>query len=445
MEWRPARSSWIASAVALAACGQAAVAQSEHFALSKQVVLTGLARPVSLASPPGDAARLFVCEQFSGTTGRVRIVDLTNGTLVPTPFLSITGVSTGNEQGLLGLCFHPQYAQNGYAYVYYVKDGATWLDRFTVSGTDPNQADPASRKTIWSVTRPAAHHNCGWIEFGPDGYLYVGVGDGAQTLATIDQPESPFGRMLRLDVDGGDPYAIPADNPWVGVTGLDEAWVTGLRNPWRCAFDPVDGELWIADVGNAAREEIDVMGTGAGGLHFGWPCWEGNIPYLTLGSCPPAGTLTYPIHEYVHTGGACSITGGRVYRGDGSTSLRGTYFFADLCNNKIWTLHRGATGGPQVIDRTAQVQASWNVTCFGEDGAGNLYYASLPGSLVRITAADVGCTSDFDQDGDVDATDLAALLGRWGALGATTFDTDRSDEVDGGDLANLISSWGPCT
>lgn len=426
----------------LALCA-AAFAQQDHFTLSRQVIATGLTRPVGIAAPPGDTSRLFVLEQYVSGTGRVRIVNLATNTVLPTPFVSVPGLATGNEQGLLGICFHPNYAQNGYLYLNYVRGTQTVIERYTAS-SDPNLADPTSAHTIMTIDRLALHHNCGWMEFGPDGMLWIGVGDGGQTMAPLNQPEAAFGKLLRIDVDGGDPFVVPTNNPWVGVAGLDTAWADGLRNPWRCAFDRVTGELWLADVGNAAQEEVNVVSSTTPGLKFGWPCWEGTAAYLTLGICPPQNQTVAPIHAYTHTGGNCSITGGRVYRGSASVALRGTYFFSDACSSKIWSLHRDATGSVRVVDRTSVVQGASFVTSFGEDAAGELYYCSLNGSLIRITPTDTSCTADLDGNGLVDATDLAQLLSNWGAPGATRQDLNANSSVDGGDLSILLSTWGPC-
>ncbi len=424
-----------------------ALGQAEPFTLTAQTIVSaGLTRPVSIASAPGDPTRLFVNEQYVSGNGRVRIVDLNTNALKATPFLTISSVATGNEQGLLGLCFHPSYSTNGYFFVNYVRGTETRIERYRVS-SDPDLADPASATLIMSIPRLSAFHNSGWIEFGPDGMLYIGVGDGSQTMAALTMPETAYAKMLRINVDSATPYAIPQGNPWVGVAGLDEGWLNGLRNPWRCAFDSLTGELWIADVGNALREEITVLPPGTSGQHLGWPCWEGDIPYLTLGTCPPVGTLTAPLYSYPHavTGGTnCSITGGRVYRGPTSAALRGTYFFSDLCSNKIWSIHRSPTGVPTVVDRTTSVQLGTSVTSFGEDSTGRLYYCTLTGRLVRINATDTACAADISGDGEVAATDLAAILSGWGRVGATREDLDLSGQVDAGDLASILAHWGNC-
>ncbi len=422
-------------------------AQSDAFSLSATtIVATGLTKPVGIAAAPGDATRLFVVEQFVGTSGRVRIVDLTTNTLLPSPFLTVAGVSAGGEQGLLSICFHPNYKTNGQFFVNSIRNGQTLIERYTVS-SDPNVANPRSVKLIMAITRVTPYHNSGWMEFGPDGMLYIGVGDNAQTMALLTLPESPFGKILRIDPDSGDPYAIPPSNPWVSTPGLDEGWANGLRNPWRCAFDSFTGELWIADVGESSYEEIDVQPALMGGRHYGWPCWQGNAPHLTLGNCPQPSAVAFPLHAYAQSeigGSGCAVTGGRVYRGPGSASLRGTYFFADLCSNKIFTITRSDSGVPTITDRTAAVQLSWLVTSFGEDALGNLYYCGHAGRLVRINAIDTGCVADMNADGVVDAVDLSSMLSRWGQDGAAREDLDRNNRVDAADLAMLLGSWGNC-
>lgn len=422
------------------------VAQSgESFALSREVIVTGLTRSVAICAPRDDLAHLFIVEQYVSGAGRVRVVDLVSKTLLPTPFLVIPGVSTASEQGLLGLCFHPQHAANGHFFVNYVKDGHTIVDRYTVSPTNPLVADPLSRKLILSIARTANNHNSGWMEFGPDGYLYIGVGDGAQSTAPLTMPESPLGRILRIDINSEKPYVSPPSNPWVGVPGIDSGWATGLRNPWRCAFDRISGELWVADVGKNAWEEISVIPAGIGGIDLGWPCWEGTVQNYVSTTCPDPASQLFPIHTYEHSLGNCAIVGGRVYRGPESVELRGTYFFADLCSKRIWTLQRIPGEAPLVIDRSAQLQGTGQVSSFGEDAQGNIYFCVLGGTLVRIKVQELGCPADFDSNGAVDAGDLSTLLAYWNHTGVSRFDLDGSGTINSGDLSLLLAYWGDCS
>ena len=242
-------------------------------------LVTGLARPVQVVAPPNDFDRIFIVEQRSGSTGRIRIFNLDTNTLNSTPFLSLT-VSTSSEQGLLGLAFHPNYDQNGQFYVNYTaSNGDTYIKRYTVS-SNPDIADSGSGYTIMTIDQPYTNHNGGWLGFGPDGYLYIGTGDGGSGgdpgNRAQDITNQKLGKMLRIDVDGGLPYSNPPSNPFVGITGDDEIWAYGLRNPWRCSFDSETGDLWMGDVGQNAYEEVSFQPvTSTGGENYGWRCYEG--------------------------------------------------------------------------------------------------------------------------------------------------------------------------
>lgn len=305
-------------------------------------------------------------------------------------FLDIRSrVSTaGNEEGLLGLAFHPNYAKNGHFYVYYSAAGPrrSVLSRFTVSD-DPNQAVSSSEHIVLEIPQPYSNHNGGMIEFGPDGFLYVGVGDGGSS----DDPHGHgqntttlLGSILRLDVDrtgDGKNYGIPASNPFAssGDTGGDprpEIYAYGLRNPWRFSFDSATGELWVGDVGQDKWEEIDVVENGA---NYGWNTLEGFHCFSPSVGCDSSGT-TYPVAEYDHSG-RCSVTGGFVYRGAAIPSLHGVYIFGDFCSGEIW--------GIRTNDRTAlpELIASgykWSPS-FGKDAHGNIYLLTLGGAIQRIT------------------------------------------------------------
>lgn len=348
--------------------------------LRAREVVRGLASPVFLTAPAGDA-RLFVVEQ----EGRVRIVK--DGQLLATPFLDITAkVGSGGERGLLSIAFHPRYAENGFFYVNYTNvDGDTRVERYRVSA-DADVADPASASPVLAVEQPFANHNGGLVAFGPDGMLYVGMGDGggagdpqgnAQRLNTL------LGKLLRLDVDGGMPYAVPADNPYVGrADALPEIWASGLRNPWRFAWEAAANRLYVADVGQDAREEVTVVAADAPALNYGWPVLEGSTCFEAA-SCNADGLLR-PTLEYDH-GDGCSITGGYVHRGS-VVALRGHYFYSDLCGGWLRSARVAADG-------TVSAQAEWpvgslgNVTSFGEDGAGELYVISGGGVVYVIEPA----------------------------------------------------------
>lgn len=364
--------------------------------LTSQRLVTGLSRPVLVTAAPGDDSRLFIVEQRSGSTGRIRIFDLTTNLLLSTPFLSVT-VSTSSEQGLLGMAFHPDYSTNGYFFINYTNtSGDTVVARYQVS-SNPNIANSGSATTVMSIGQPYTNHNGGMIAFGPnDGYLYIGTGDGGNGgdpgNRSQDISGQLLGKMLRINVDSL-PYSIPADNPFVGVTGDDEIWAYGMRNPWRFSFDRDTGDLYIGDVGQSAWEEIDIQPAGAaGGENYGWRCYEGDHSYNTSG-CPSASTMVFPVHEYAQGGSPyrCSITGGNVYRGDGIPDLQGTYFFGDYCSNQIWSFRWDGSGGiTNLEDRTSELSPNagsiGSISSFGEGADGTIYVCDLGGEIFAIQA-----------------------------------------------------------
>jgi glucose/arabinose dehydrogenase len=332
---------------------------------------TGLNNPVEITNA-GDN-RLFVIEQ----AGLIRILE-PEGNILPDPFLDITDrVKWGGEQGLLGLAFHPDYPSNGYFYVNYTdSDNNSNIARFSVTA-NPNLADAFSEKTLLIVEQPFQNHNGGDLAFGPDGYLYIGLGDGgsggdpgnrAQNLETL------LGKMLRIDIDNGDPYAIPDDNPFIdNPDALDEIWAYGLRNPWRFSFDRETGDLWMGDVGQNEIEEIDLQpSSSAGGENYGWRCYEGSAPYNTSG-CGPSSDYVFPVFEYAHDEG-CSVTGGVMYRGSQIPQLNGYYFFTDYCTDHIWTLHQD---GNVWVHELFGTYAGNNFSVLGENAAGEIYIAGL--------------------------------------------------------------------
>jgi len=348
-------------------------------------VASGLSGPVDLQAPPGDTTRVFLVEK----TGRIRI--LRNGAILPRPFLDLSSqVSGGAEQGLLGLAFHPDYAGNGRFFVHYTdQNGDTRIVGFTVSA-DPDSANPTGVPVL-HVDQPYSNHNGGQIAFGPDGRLYVALGDGGlggdpqgngQSLSTL------LGKILRLDVDSGAPYAIPPDNPFVGVAGARaEIWSYGWRNPWRFAFDAATGDLWVADVGQDAWEEVNVEPARTGGRNYGWNVMEGDHCYPASSPCDTAG-LTRPLLEYPHSEG-CSITGGYVYRGRELPELDGFYFYGDFCSGMIRSVRRGPGSGTESADWTSSLRradggAPRQLTSFGVDAKGELYVLLLDGDVYRL-------------------------------------------------------------
>ncbi len=348
--------------------------------ISLRPVAEGLVAPLFLTAPAGDP-RLFVVEQ----PGRIRVIR--DGRLLPAPFLDITDkVGYGGERGLLGLAFHPRFATNGRFYVDYTnRHGDTRVERYT-AGPSADTADRASAQQVLFVAQPYPNHNGGDVLFGPDGMLYIGMGDGGsggdprgngQNLGAL------LGKLLRLDVDGAEPYASPPDNPFVGRPGArPEIWAYGLRNPWRMAFDRTAGLLYIADVGQNLWEEVDVAPAAAKGLNYGWNRMEGTHCY-GIGLCSREG-LTLPVLEYGH-GDGCAIVGGGVYRGHAVPALTGQYVYSDYCSG--W-LRSFRYDGAAAVDRRAwRIPSPGEVLSFGEDAAGELYLLAANGTVYRLAAA----------------------------------------------------------
>ncbi len=349
---------------------------------------SGFTDPVEIVHA-GDA-RLFVVQQ----TGAIRIVN-PDGTIKPNNFLTLTTATiiNGSEQGLLGLAFHPQYATNGYFYVNYTRagDGATVISRYSV---DPNNPDLAltTGTPLLTIAQPFSNHNGGTLRFGPDGYLYIGMGDGGSGGDPGNRAQNinnNLGKMLRIDVNsttGQLLYGIPSDNPYVGVAGNDEIWGIGLRNPWKFSFDSNTGDLWIADVGQGQIEEINHVASTAPALNYGWKCYEGNNVY-TAGCAQPNVTYTFPVASYTHSGGACSVTGGYVYNGSNFPNMQNKYFFADYCVNRIGMVNLATNA----ITYSATFAGGNYFTSFGQDINGELYVAaSGTGKIHRITDTSLG-------------------------------------------------------
>jgi len=348
---------------------------------------TGFSSPVDITHAGDD--RLFIVER----AGLIKIIDA-NGTTLATPFLDIDNLvhSFGGqgEIGLLGLAFHPNFANNGHFYVHYTNnDDNSSISRFTVDAGSPNTVDPATEQIVMVISQPYLNHNGGCLKFGPDGYLYIGMGDGGSAgdpQNYAQNTNSMLGKMLRIDVDNGSPYSIPANNPFVNDANvLDEIWAIGLRNPWRFSFDRMTGDLWIGDVGQGAREEIDLQPASSnGGENYGWRCYEGDNSYNTSG-CGPAGDYVGALHDYNHSGGSCSVTGGFVYRGSDQPALSGIYIYADYCSGRIWTLSPDGSGSYD--DNLSNTYGGYDLSSFGEDTDGELYAARLgTGTIYKVTA-----------------------------------------------------------
>ena len=386
---KPVDSAIMAAAVALVSLVAATPSVAGSPEIELQLLVSGLDQPVVMTHANDGSGRLFIVEQ----DGAIRIWD--GSQLLATPFLDIDPqVTSGGERGLLGLAFHPDYANNGWFFVYYSGpdpesdpgvDHNTVVSRFSVQGGNPNQADPASETEIFRYEQPWSNHNGGQIAFGPDGFLYIGLGDGGlggDTLNSGQRVDTLLGKILRMNVDGDLPYEIPADNPFVGEAGLDEIWAFGLRNPWRFSFDRTSGDLFIGDVGQNAWEEIDYQpASSSGGENYGWRCYEGDHPYNTSG-CGPIEDYVGPIFEYPHAQG-CSITGGFRYRGSQFPNLAGTYLYGDYCSGVIW----GGTNDGGVWSSVPLLNSNLNISSFGEDEDGELYvtdHVSNNGAVYRI-------------------------------------------------------------
>lgn len=352
--------------------------------IEMQMVASGFSEPVDITHAGDD--RLFIVEK----DGLIQIIDA-SGIVLPAPFLNISNlVSTGGERGLLGLAFHPNYEENGYFFVNYTNSAwDTRIVRYSRSADDPNIADPNSALQILAVDQPAGNHNGGGIKFGPDGYLYIGLGDGGSGGDPWNNSQTPttlLGKMLRIDVDvEGLPYGIPPDNPFVeNDEVLDEIWALGLRNPWRYSFDRLTGDLWIGDVGQDAYEEIDFQpAASAGGENYGWRCYEGDEQYDDSPSCN--GDYTFPVYTLRNGFNSpyCSVTGGVVYRGSEYPELYGKYLYGDFCDDDLLSLEPDGNGG-----WTAEVLGEFPYTysTFGEDSSGEVYFANFyGGQIYKIT------------------------------------------------------------
>jgi glucose/arabinose dehydrogenase len=449
-------------------------------------VTSGLTNPLFVAQAPGDDNRLFIVEQKAAgsgtrTSGLVKIFNYANGTMNAAPFLNTGSLMTNhNEQGLLGLAFHPDYASNGKFYVNVTipggafSNGISEIREYTRNTFDLSNA---TFTTIMRFDQPQQNHNGGWLSFGPnDGYLYIATGDGGGAHDGDNPSNGPtghtlnigngqdttklLGKILRIDVnndafpgDGLKNYSIPAGNPFAaaGNPGADEIWHFGLRHPWRPSFDRQSGDLYIADVGQEAFEEVNFQPAGVGGLNFGWRAYEGafrrpGVSEAIPNDDPEPSSHVPPIHTYPHPspGATVSITGGYVYRGNENPALQGSYFFADFGSAQIWTFkYDGATktNFRQVSPITTDVGGIGLISSFGEDNLGRIYVVDRAGEVFRIIPAHPG---DADLSGLTDVNDLGILASNWQTLsGATWAMGDFTDDgaVDVADLGMLASFW----
>ena len=342
---------------------------------------TGITSPVEIVN--AGTNQIFV----AGQNGIITILD-SDGIANTTPFLDISAVTQfEGEHGLFGVAFHPDYATNGYFYVNYINtEGNTVVARYTRSTENPDIADPNSAFIVLNITQLYGFHQGGCLRFGPDGYLYISSGDGGESQMG-QNINTMLGKILRIDVNSGTPYTIPATNPFADTEGTDEIWAYGLRNPWKFSFD-AEGSLWIADVGQSNIEEIDKVSATEAGVNYGWRCYEGTASYNTSSDCPADSTaITFPYVEYTHDeSGGCSITGGFVYRGSAYPNMLGKYFFTDYCSNKIGWVDSTTPNG---ITWSASFEG--NFTTMGEDINGELYVAGgNNGTVYKITEVIAG-------------------------------------------------------
>ena len=362
-----------------------------------ELFANGLSGPLGIENAGDD--RLFVHEQ----AGRIKVINA-DGSVNPVPFLDIVSqVSSGGERGLLGLAFHPDYANNGYFFVNYTNNsGATQVSRFSVDAGNPDIADDSSELSLITIAQPFGNHNGGNVAFGPDGYLYIGTGDGGSGGDPGNRAQNllnSLGKMLRIDIDntdGGENYAIPADNPYVGnPDGLDEIWAHGLRNPWRYTFDETTGDLWIGDVGQNAFEEINRVHSTEAGLNYGWRCYEANAPFNTAG-CPPMSEMTFPVAAYPIPPCFCNVVGGYVYRGTMYSDIAGVYIFATTGNGDIQYLDENDD-----IVNLGDYGGTW--VSFGEDIEKELYIVDIGGNIYKVKGG-VLANPDFEANNAISMT-----------------------------------------
>jgi glucose/arabinose dehydrogenase len=438
--------------------GHEGLAQSQE--IRAELVTQGMSTPVGLLAAPGDDARLFIVNK----PGVVRIVK--NGNLLEDPFIDLTSnISTLGERGLLCMAFHPNFSVNKFVFVRFNRaSGATVIRRYKVSN-DPDRVDPTSAHDLLAFSNDNNGHNGGSMAFGPDGLLYIATGDDDVMANSQDISSNLHGKILRIDVDRDDfptqssrNYGVPADNPYVNRFGDDEIYALGLRAPYRLDFDQLTGDLWISDVGQASWEEVNRLRPGDAGANFGWPCMEASHCHPGTGCKCASSTLTDPFFEYGHVDG-CAIIGGHVYRGCAIPELANTLFAADFCSGKIFTfkpVNGEVTDLQMRQDELTQDGANLtNIISFGEDARGEMYIATLGGSVFRIVP--VIPPLDFDGDGiadtcnefnDVNAdrtvnhVDLLLVLQSMGTCEGCPADLNGDGIVNGVDLERVINNWG---
>ncbi|HYE02408.1 MAG TPA: PQQ-dependent sugar dehydrogenase [Phycisphaerales bacterium] len=444
------------AALALAAAPRPADAQDANLELFK----SGLSQPLHMVTPPGEPNRQFIVQRG----GVIRVVE--NGVLLPTPFLTITGVQTQNlEQGLLGLAFPPDYTITRRFYVNYVVPrgvldpngvdrGRTVVARYTTSA-NPNIANTTG-ETLFTEDQPFANHNGGTLQFGPDGLLYIGMGDGgsgndpgnrAQSLTTR------LGKMLRIDASAATGYTIPPSNPYAGSpTTPNEIYMLGLRNPWKFSFDRLTGALYIADVGQDMQEEVNYFPPGAGNnANLGWRCMEGTFCTGLSGCTCNSPALWMPVHTYAHPTpqASRSVTGGYVYRGNAIPRWRGRYFFADFVTNELWSFKLCGGIATDLVEHGADLRSGGTITTFGgvagiaEDAAGELYIVELFGNRVLKIVPQFP-PADWDRNGSVGTSDISSFLSNWFAdlTNATRVSDINGDCIVGtSDVTGFLTLW----
>ncbi|MAY75058.1 MAG: hypothetical protein CMJ31_10150 [Phycisphaerae bacterium] len=457
------------ASVAALAAGMTGLSASGQ-TLTTELVAGGFIRPIFVAHAPGDTERIFVIEQIGVNdtccTGAIKTVDLETGAILGT-LLEQTVSPFNIEQGLLGLAFHPNFQENGLLYINYTgltmpggSRSATYVDEFCISDEDPNTVDPMSRRPIFSIEQPRNNHNSGWLGFGPnDGYLYITLGDGGGANDPEDRAQNladPLGSILRIDVDGDDfpadpaqNYAVPPSNPFVGVSGAaPEIWVYGVRNPYRGGFD-TNGDMFFGDVGQNRLEEVNFIPAGSGGgMNFGWDCYEGTrVVGAEPNTCEKM-DVTFPIFEYDSTMVACSVIGGNVYRGGEIPGLDGTYFFGDFCSSQFWGL-RVAPDGSIIsnIEYTSDLAGPETSTPvgFGNDAMGNVYICSFSGNVSRIVGvAPTSCNAaDIAEPfGTHDIADVVAFLQLFGAMDPASDLAAPMGEFDIADVVTFLQLFG---
>lgn len=448
---------FFASAIVHGLCVSASLADPPA---SVRVFATGLNQPVAIASAPGNSQFLYVASQF----GQISSVRVSDGAVLPVPFLDLTAVvGVVGDGGLLGLTFDPDYSTNGYFYVFYNAAPNPPNDRVLARyHATPGSAvaDSMSGTILWRFPRPIGH-NGGWIGFSPiNNYLYLSMGDGG-TGFTFDAPNNAqtitnnlLGKMLRIDVRSGDGfpadpdrnYQIPPSNPFVGRTGDDEIWAYGLRNPWRCSFDRLTGDLYIADVGQDAWEEVNVEpATSPGGLNYGWKCMEATHCTGLPNSCTCNDpSLTLPALELSHTV-AHSITGGYVYRGSAIPALQGHYLFGDFQDSRFWSFRMSGSTALDLVERTDEFRlpsggSMANISALGEDAAGELYLSDYMNGLIYKIVPRIPCPPDFDNSGVLMVDDIFAFLNAW-FTGNPAADFNGTGGVSVQDIFDFLNAW----